>query len=135
MYLYNDGEEITGALDDSIVEKKMPILEKMPQIAELDYMAKDLSFESKSRSDYVFESIPLAGWHLAMQRDYTFNDFIVNGSTALIAESSATMKTSMDEMSIGARRISESGTELSEISEKMKDSITDMGEQIDQFTV
>ena len=29
---------------------------------------------------------------------------------------------SMDEMSVGARRISESGTELSEISEKMKDS-------------
>lgn len=85
MYLYNDGEEITGALDYSIVEKKMPILEKMPQIAELDYMAKDLSFESKSGSDYVFASIPLVGWHLAMQRDYTFNDFIVNGRTALIA--------------------------------------------------
>ena len=45
------------------------------------------------------------------------------------------MKASMDEMAVGAKKISESGTELSQISEKMKDSIMDMGTQIDQFTV
>ena len=85
MYLYNDAQEITGALDDSIIEKKLPILEKMPQVAELDYLTKDISFESKTASDFVFASIPLVGWHLAMQRDYTFADFILNGRTALIA--------------------------------------------------
>jgi methyl-accepting chemotaxis protein len=45
------------------------------------------------------------------------------------------MKDSMEEMSLGAEKINESGKQLSSISEKMKDSITDMGEQIDQFTV
>ena len=45
------------------------------------------------------------------------------------------MKSSMDEMSVGARKINESGSELSQISEQMKDSITDIGGQIDQFTV
>ena len=41
----------------------------------------------------------------------------------------------MDEMAVGAKKISESGSELSLISEKMKDSINDMREQINQFTV
>ena len=52
-----------------------------------------------------------------------------------LQESSSLMKTTMDEMSTGARKINESGTELSEISDKMKDSINDIGGQIDQFTV
>ena len=85
MYLYNDGEEITGAIDDSIIEKKLPIADIMPQIKAFDYMPKDLSFESNSRSDFVFAPIPLVGWHLAMQTDYTLADFIKNGRTALIA--------------------------------------------------
>ena len=55
--------------------------------------------------------------------------------SAKTSDSSGTMKTSMDEMSIGARKINESGSELSQISEQMKDSITDIGGQIDQFTV
>ena len=45
------------------------------------------------------------------------------------------MLTSMDEMSIGARKINETGTALSEISTKLRDSISEIGGQIDQFTV
>ena len=41
----------------------------------------------------------------------------------------------MEEMAVGARKIDESGQELSRISEIMKDSIIDMGKQISQFTV
>ncbi len=85
MYLYNDGEEITGTLDDSIIEKKIPVLDRMPEIAEFDYKPSDISFESKSKTDFVFAAIPLVGWHLAMKKDYTFTDFIVNGRTALMA--------------------------------------------------
>ena len=85
MYLYNDGEEITGALDDSIIEKKIPVTDRMPQIKSLDYMTKDISFDSNSRSDFVFAAIPLVSWHLAMQTDYTLADFIKHGRTALIA--------------------------------------------------
>ena len=85
MYLYNDAEEITGALDDSIIEHKLPILDRMPQIAALDYKTKDLSFDSRSGKDYVFASIPLVGWHLVMEKPYTLMDFITNGRTALIA--------------------------------------------------
>ena len=45
------------------------------------------------------------------------------------------MLRSMDEMSAGARKINETGSSLSGISAKMKDSITEIGMQIDKFSV
>ena len=85
MYLYNNAQEITGALDDSILEKKIPILEKMPQLSDFDIMPKDISFEDMGKSNYVLAAIPLVGWHLVMQKDYTLADFFKYGKTALIA--------------------------------------------------
>ena len=52
-----------------------------------------------------------------------------------LQDSSGTMKASMDEMAVGAKRISETGEQLSEIVSRVKDSITEIGGQIDQFTV
>ncbi|MBQ7158586.1 MAG: cache domain-containing protein [Treponema sp.] len=45
------------------------------------------------------------------------------------------MNESMEEMSIGARKINETGATLSDISGKVKDSINQIGEQVDQFKV
>ena len=45
------------------------------------------------------------------------------------------MLQSMKDMSAGARKINETGATLGQISSKMKDSITEIGEQIDQFSV
>ena len=45
------------------------------------------------------------------------------------------MKGSMEEMSIGARKINETGAMLGTISNQVKNSITKIGEQIDQFKV
>lgn len=42
---------------------------------------------------------------------------------------------SNDEMPDGAKRINESGEQLSEIVSRVKDSINEIGNQIDQFTV
>lgn len=85
MYLYNDSEEITGALDDSIIEQKIPLLERMPQLEAVDYLPEDISFETIGKGEYVFAGIPLVSWHLVMQRDYTVVDFFDYGRTALIA--------------------------------------------------
>ena len=85
MYLFNDSQEITGALDDSILEKKLPILERMPELEAFDFMPKDISFETTRTKDYVLASIPLVSWHLAMEKSYTLKDFIANGRTSLIA--------------------------------------------------
>lgn len=52
-----------------------------------------------------------------------------------LKESSNAMQASMDDMARGAQRISETGTELSNMSGRMKDSIADISEQMVQFTV
>ena len=45
------------------------------------------------------------------------------------------MKASMDEMSVGAQKINETGVVLTEVSDRMKDSIVKIGNQIDEFKV
>lgn len=45
------------------------------------------------------------------------------------------MKDSMSEMKIGAEKIDETGAALSEIVDKLKNSIEGIGAQIDQFKV
>ncbi len=63
------------------------------------------------------------------------------GNKAILAEvenlqnATIIMKQSMDEMSTGARKINETGTALSEVSSRMRESITAIGDQIDQFKV
>ena len=61
------------------------------------------------------------------------NDIL--GNMGGLRKSSAVMMEAVDEMEAGARRVRESGTDLSEMSLKMKDSIADISEQIVQFTV
>ena len=45
------------------------------------------------------------------------------------------MKSSMDEMAVGAQKINETGAVLTEVSNRMKDSIIKIGKQIDEFKV
>ena len=45
------------------------------------------------------------------------------------------MKSSMDEMAVGAQKINETGAVLTEVSDRMKDSIIKIGKQIDEFKV
>lgn len=61
----------------------------------------------------------------------------VQGYTHLANEINETesMKLSMDEMGMSTGKINDSGKALSEISSLMKDSISEIGKQVDQFTV
>ena len=52
-----------------------------------------------------------------------------------LQEVTSAMKGSMEEMSVGARKINETGAALSGISDKVKESIVHIGNQIDQFKV
>jgi methyl-accepting chemotaxis protein len=45
------------------------------------------------------------------------------------------MKQSMDEMSEGAQKINETGAVLTEVSDRMRESIRKIGNQIDEFKV
>ncbi len=85
MYLYNDGNEITGALDDSIVADKKSILEELPMLETIDYKPKNVSFNTIGPGEYTIVPMELVGWHMALFKSYTSKDFIKYGQTALIA--------------------------------------------------
>ncbi len=52
-----------------------------------------------------------------------------------LQDSSFTMKSGMDEMTAGARKINETGAALYNLSNRMKNAIESIGEQVDQFKV
>ena len=85
MYLYNDGNEITGALDDSIVENKKSILEELPMLETINYKPDDVSFQRIQDSEFVLVPMELVGWHMALFKTYSLADFFTHGRTALIA--------------------------------------------------
>ena len=63
------------------------------------------------------------------------------GNKAILAEiqslqnATMSMKQGMEEMSIGAKKINETGSTLSSLASGLDKSIDDIGIQIDQFTV
>ena len=85
MYLFNDNLEITGALDDSIVENKKNILEELPQIENYAYMPGDVTFTTIKHADYTFAPISLVGWHMVLFKSYSTADYFNFGRVAIIA--------------------------------------------------
>ena len=85
MYLYNDSLEITGALDASILEKKLPVTEAMPVLKEIDNVPKKITYESVSNGEYALAPIELVNWHMVLFHPYALQDFFKHGTTALAA--------------------------------------------------
>jgi methyl-accepting chemotaxis protein len=52
-----------------------------------------------------------------------------------LQDAANTMSQSMEEMAIGAKKINETGTALSEVSDHINASIDKIGEQVDKFKV
>ena len=52
-----------------------------------------------------------------------------------LQNASLAMGQSMEEMSVGARKINETGVALSDVAEQMKHSILKIGTQVDKFKV
>ena len=85
MYLYNDGLEITGATDDSIIEKKVNILETVPELESIDYNATDLSFNTIKYTEYLVAPMSLVGWHMVLFKQYSAADYFSFGRVAIIS--------------------------------------------------
>jgi len=85
MYLYNDGMEVTGALDDSIVEKKQHIQDILPQITSINSIPKDITFETIKHTEYLLAPMKLVGWHMILFKEYTSNDYFEYGLVAIIS--------------------------------------------------
>ena len=84
MYLYNDSLEITGALDESILEKKLLVSDVMTHLKDLDAKPTEIAFESVHDGEYVLAPIDLVNWHMVLYREFTTADFFHYGMTALI---------------------------------------------------
>ena len=85
MYLFNDGLEITGALDDSIIEQKVSIMDVLPQLEKVDYSTKDVSFETIKNSEYVIADMSLVSWHMVLFKTYSTQDYFSFGRVAIIS--------------------------------------------------
>ncbi len=85
MYLFNDGLEVTGALDDSIVENKKSILEVLPQIEAIEYMPAELSYSTIKKSEFVLAPMKLVGWHMVLFKTYATADYFNFGRVAIIS--------------------------------------------------
>ena len=59
----------------------------------------------------------------------------VTDGMSQLSDVTAVMKSGMEEISIGARRINETGIALTEISGKVQEAIDKIGLQVDLFTV
>ena len=85
MYLYNDLLEITGSLDDSIIEKKVSITEQMPFLADVETKPTDLAIHSSGSGEYLIAPIELVKWHMVLYRPFTMSDFWENAIIVIIA--------------------------------------------------
>ena len=88
------------------------------QIVEALKMMNDSTEEVKSASVEMQEGNKLILTEVHQLKDVTLS-----------------MKRSMDEMSVGAQKINETGAVLTEVSDKMRESIKKIGNQIDEFKV
>ncbi|MCR5723741.1 MAG: methyl-accepting chemotaxis protein [Treponema sp.] len=76
MYLYDDTLEITGSLDDSILEEKRKVTDMFPYLAKIDCMPASLTFASFSGGEYALSPLSLIRWHMALFTPYTKASFI-----------------------------------------------------------
>ena len=85
LYLFNDSLEITASVDDSIIAKKVSVIDELPQIKNADYLTKDISYATVGNNEYLFASMPLVGWHMVLFKEYTTADFFNYGRVAIFS--------------------------------------------------
>lgn len=84
MFLYNDAMEITGSLDESVMEKKLSVLDELPYLSEINNKPDGIVFESTVPGDYILAPINLVNWHMVLFTEYTMADFWKNAAVPLL---------------------------------------------------
>ena len=74
MYLYNDKDEVTGALDSSIIKDKPSIYEAFPFLKNVDARPSDISYIKTRDGEYLLAPMELVNWHMVMFVEYTSAD-------------------------------------------------------------
>ena len=78
MYLFNDKDEITGALDSSILKDKINIYDKFPFLTTKEAKPDKITFYEAFDGEYLLAPIKLVKWHMALFEPYTINTALKN---------------------------------------------------------
>ena len=71
----------------------------------------------------------------AASREMAEGNKSILAEVTMLQDATIAMKTSMEEMAVGADKINSTGAALTEISGNIEQSISEIGEQVDQFKV
>lgn len=84
MYLYNNKLEITGATDSKLIENKVPITSKFPELKLKEGSIETLIHVSTNKGEYVLCPIQSIGWTIALFTPYSLRK-VFSGNSLLIA--------------------------------------------------
>ncbi len=84
MYLFNDKDEITGALDSSILKDKLNIFDTFPYLKEIESKPTELTTIRTPEGDYLLSPLNLVKWHMALFTPYTLKDHLHYATLPLI---------------------------------------------------
>ncbi|MBO4534251.1 MAG: HAMP domain-containing protein [Treponema sp.] len=115
------------------------VSQELTDTDQLVIQIKTAMAEQNEGSKQIIETLKMM--NDSSQEVRSASDEMQNGNKLILAEVqhlqnvTISMRSSMDEMASGARRINETGTVLTEVADRMKDSIIKIGKQIDEFKV
>ncbi|MBP5463683.1 MAG: methyl-accepting chemotaxis protein [Treponema sp.] len=145
MYIYDDKLVITGAQDQSILADNIPVTDKLPDLAGLEILPKEITSAHSPKHEFTFAPLSLVSWHLVFAREYTFATAIgyatgpiavclviifIAAAIALsmnMVYSASTLKTAVDDLSSGnadlTRRVELNSTPFLAVMDDMVDSL------------
>ena len=85
MYLYNDLDEVTGALDSSILKEKRSIFDMLPFLSTTENKPTSSTFISTGDGEYLLAPLSLVKWHMVFFKPYTTADFLKNAALPFAA--------------------------------------------------
>ena len=117
-----------SAVSEKITETDEVVIQIKSAMEEQNEGSKQIIAALRNMNDSTVD-VQQSSKNMEVQKENVLKEMdVLNNSTSL-------MKNSMEEISIGAKAINDTGSALSEISEQVQDAIGKIGDQIDLFTV
>ena len=124
----NESSEAFKSVSNKISETEVLVMQIKSAMEEQNEGSKQISEALHNMNDATVQVRDASKQMQQNNKDILVEIGSLNDATKM-------MKSGMEEMSIGAQKINETGVQLKEITDKVEDSITKIGAQIDQFKV
>ncbi len=131
-------QEVVGASSDASQTFSL-VSQELSDTDQLVMQIRTAMEEQNEGSKQILEALKMM--NDSTQEVRNASDEMQEGNKLILSEVqhlqdvTTSMKSSMDEMAIGAQKINETGSVLTEVSDRVKDSIIKIGNQIDEFKV